>query len=152
MFDNRDSIDFRAENIPALFRSIFIPTLLGMLFNAAFTLTDGIFVGHGVGPIGIAATTVAFPVMLFLTAFSILVGVGANTLFSIRMGEGRRDQASRILGNAFLLLEVFHECDLMLVDVCKRKRVFGAFLGIKAHGNTLNSPHIVYSGFLIKIS
>ena len=92
------------DSVFRLVLSFSIPSIVGMVVVALYNIVDRIFVGHGVGPVGIAATTVAFPVMLFLTAFSILVGVGANTLFSIRMGEGRRDQASRILGNAFLLL------------------------------------------------
>ena len=87
-----------------LLLSFSIPSIVGMVVVSLYNIVDRIFVGKGVGSIGIAATTVAFPVMLFLTAFSVLVGVGANTLFSIRMGEGRRDQAGRILGNAFLLL------------------------------------------------
>ena len=51
MYDNRDNIDFGKTSIGRLFASIFFPTLLGMLFNMAFLLTDGIFVGHGIGSI-----------------------------------------------------------------------------------------------------
>ena len=89
-----------------LLLSFSIPSIVGMIVVSLYNIVDRIFVGRGVGSIGISATTVVFPVMLLLVAFSVLVGVGANTLFSIRMGEGRRDQAGRILGNAFLLLFV----------------------------------------------
>lgn len=40
----RDSIDFKTMNIPKLFRKLLIPTVLGMIFNAIFIITDGIFV------------------------------------------------------------------------------------------------------------
>ena len=36
--------------------------------------------------------------------FSALIGVGANSLFSIRLGEKKEEEAQRILGNAFILL------------------------------------------------
>lgn len=43
----RDSIDFKTMNIPKLFRKLLIPTVLGMIFNAIFIITDGIFVPVG---------------------------------------------------------------------------------------------------------
>ena len=45
----RDSIDFGKSRIDPLFKSIFYPTLLSMVFASFFTFADGIFVGQGVG-------------------------------------------------------------------------------------------------------
>lgn len=81
-----------------------LPSIIGMLVNALYNIVDRMFIGYGVGELGIAAVTISFPLMIAMNAFSILVGMGANTLFSIRMGEGHRDVAERILGNAFVLL------------------------------------------------
>lgn len=81
-----------------------IPAIVGMLVQALYNVVDRMFIGHGIGPHGIAGVTLSFPLMMAMVSFSILVGVGANTLFSIRMGEGRREEAERILGNAFGLL------------------------------------------------
>ena len=81
-----------------------LPAIVGMVVQALYNVVDRMFIGYGVGPNGIAGVTLAFPLMMVLVSFSILVGVGANTLFSIRMGEGRRDEAEKILGNAFGLL------------------------------------------------
>ncbi len=81
-----------------------IPSIVGMIVQALYNIVDRMFIGYGVGPHGIAGVTLSFPLMMAMVSFSILVGVGANTLFSIRMGEGRRDEAERILGNAFGLL------------------------------------------------
>ena len=81
-----------------------IPSIVGMVVQALYNIVDRMFIGYGVGPQGIAGVTLSFPLMMVMVSFSILVGVGANTLFSIRMGEGRREEAERILGNAFGLL------------------------------------------------
>ncbi|MDE7347942.1 MAG: hypothetical protein K2N48_14520 [Muribaculaceae bacterium] len=43
-------LDYANGKIPTLFRKIFFPTLLGMIFNALITIVDGIFVGNGVPP------------------------------------------------------------------------------------------------------
>lgn len=81
-----------------------IPAIVGMLVNALYNVVDRIFVGQGVGSLGIGATTIAFPIMLVLMAFSMLIGIGANSLVSIRLGQGRKDEAEGIFNNALVLL------------------------------------------------
>ena len=63
---DRDKIDFGNGRIGTVFRSLFFPTLIGMIFNSALTVIDGIFVGHDVGSTGIAAVNIVAP--LFLVA------------------------------------------------------------------------------------
>lgn len=65
MAELRDSIDFGKEDIPKLFKKMLLPTLLGMVFSAVFTITDGIFVGRGVGSNALAAVNFVAPLMLF---------------------------------------------------------------------------------------
>jgi putative MATE family efflux protein len=65
---------------------------------------DRIFVGRAVGPDGIAGTTVAYPAMLVLLAFGMLVGFGATVLISIRLGQRNKAEAELVLGNAAVLL------------------------------------------------
>jgi putative MATE family efflux protein len=81
-----------------------VPAIVGMLVNAIYNIVDRIYVGQGVDPLGIAGITVAMPLMMVLMASSMLVGIGANSLFSIRLGEGRRDEVEKIMGHAFTLL------------------------------------------------
>ncbi len=81
-----------------------IPAIIGMVVNALYNIVDRIFIGNGVGSLGIAGTTIAFPVMLVMMAFAMLIGVGANSLVSIRLGENRKEEAEEIFGNAFSLL------------------------------------------------
>lgn len=80
-----------------------LPAITGMLVNALYNVVDSIFVGHGVGPIGLAAVTIAFPIMIILMGFGMLVGVGATTLISIRIGQQQKKEAEKILGNAFVI-------------------------------------------------
>jgi putative MATE family efflux protein len=81
-----------------------VPAIIGMLVNAIYNIVDRIYVGQGVDPLGIAGITVVMPAMMVLMAMSMLIGIGANSLFAIRMGEGRRDEVEKIMGNAFVLL------------------------------------------------
>lgn len=81
-----------------------IPAIIGMLVNALYNVVDSIFVGNGVGEVGLTAVTIAFPIMLVMIAFGMLIGVGASTLVSIRLGENNKAEAEHILGNALSLI------------------------------------------------
>jgi len=91
-------------SIPRLLLKFSVPAIVGMLVNALYNVVDRIFIGLGVGPLGIAGATVGFPIMIVQMAFGMLIGMGATALVSIRLGEKKKEEAERILGNALSLL------------------------------------------------
>lgn len=100
-YDNRDSIDFGKSDIPKLFRSIFIPTLLGMCFNVAFILTDGIFVGHGIGADGLAVINMVAPIMMTITALGMMFGIGSSVVAAIHLSKDNLKAARINVTQAF---------------------------------------------------
>ncbi len=92
------------EKIGKLLFSFSAPAIVGMLVNALYNIVDRIFVGRGVGHLGIGGITIAFPVMIILMAFGMLVGLGATALISIRLGQDRKAEAEHIMGNSLTLL------------------------------------------------
>lgn len=100
------SIAMRDQKIGSLLWKFSLPAIIGMLVNALYNIVDRIFVGRGVGSIAIAATTVVFPIMLILMAVSMLIGIGATALISIRLGQQKKDDAEKVAGNATLMLVV----------------------------------------------
>ena len=94
-FDNRDSLDLGSMEIHRLFRKIFLPTLLGMIFNVAFVLTDGIFIGHGVGPDGLASVNLVSPVMMIITGIGMMFGIGGSVVAAIHLSNNNT-KAARI--------------------------------------------------------
>ncbi|MGL6225852.1 MAG: MATE family efflux transporter [Thermoguttaceae bacterium] len=91
------------EPIGSLLWKFSIPAILGTFVNATYNVADRIFIGQTIGEMGIAAATLAFPIMMVITGFGMMVGVGASTLISIRLGEKRTQDAEEILGRALLL-------------------------------------------------
>ena len=81
-----------------------IPATIGLVVNALYNIVDSIFIGRGVGELGLAATAVALPSMNIMMAVGMLVGAGANALLAIRLGESRYEEGERILGHALSLL------------------------------------------------
>ena len=98
---NKETLDYGGERIPRLFRKIFIPTLLGMLADVAFMLTDGIFVGHGVGPEGLACVNLIAPTMMLITGIGMMFGMGASVVAAIHLAKDEVGQARRKVTQAF---------------------------------------------------
>lgn len=94
------------EKIGKLLLTFSIPAIVGMLVNALYNIVDRIFVGRGVGSLAIAGITIGFPIMIILMAFGMLVGLGATSLISIRLGQNKKDEAEKIVGHALTLLVV----------------------------------------------
>lgn len=94
------------EKIGKLLWKFSIPAIVGMVINALYNVVDSIFVGNGVGEIGLAAVAIAFPIMTILMSFGVLIGVGASSLVSIRLGQKRIHDAEKILGNAYMLASI----------------------------------------------
>lgn len=80
-------LDFGGGNIPKLFRILFFPTLAAMVFDALFIIVDGIFIGHGVGPSGIAAISIVSPLFAIVSGTGLMFGIGASVLGEYQYGE-----------------------------------------------------------------
>ena len=90
-------------SIPRLITEFAIPSVVGMLINGSYAIIDSVFLGHAVGEIGLSAMTVANPIMIVFMAIAMLIGNGGNALAALRLGEGKRDEAERALGNVVSL-------------------------------------------------
>jgi len=62
------------------FQNYFFPTLFGLIFNALITVVDGIFVGQGVGPDGIAAVNIIAPLFMVVTGIGLMLGIGCSVV------------------------------------------------------------------------
>lgn len=91
------------EDIRKLLMRYAVPAIVAMTAASLYNMMDSIFIGHGVGPLGIAGLAVTFPFMNLAAAFGSLVGVGASTLVSVKMGQKDLKSAEAVLGNVLLL-------------------------------------------------
>jgi len=94
------------KKISSLLWSYSGPAIIGMVVNALYNVVDSIFVGRGVGEIGLEAVTLAFPLMMLLMGVGMFVGLGSGSLISIRLGQRDNAGAELILGNALMLVIV----------------------------------------------
>ena len=91
------------ESIGKLLMQYAVPAIIAMTASSLYNMVDSIFIGHGVGTMALSALALTFPLMNLGTAFGALVGVGAATLISVKLGQKDYDTAQRVLGNVFVL-------------------------------------------------
>ena len=91
------------EKIGKLLMQYAVPAIIAMTASSLYNMVDSIFIGHGVGTMAISGLALTFPLMNLAAAFGSLVGVGASTLVSVKLGQKDYDTAQRILGNVLVL-------------------------------------------------
>lgn len=91
------------ERIGKLLMQYAIPAIIAMTASSLYNMVDSIFIGHGVGPLAISGLAITFPLMNLAAAFGSLVGVGASTLISVKLGQKDYTTAQKILGNVVSL-------------------------------------------------
>ncbi|WP_195945578.1 MATE family efflux transporter [Paraclostridium bifermentans] len=102
--DNSKNI-LGTESIGRLLLKYSVPAIIGMMINALYNVVDRVFIGNipGVGPLAITGLGVTMPIMSIIIAFGTLIGVGATTNVSLKLGQGDRNKAEQIVGNAVSL-------------------------------------------------
>ena len=75
------------EKIRKLLMQFALPAIIAMTASSIYNIVDSIFIGHGVGALAISGLAITFPLMNLAAAFGSLVGVGASTLVSVKLGE-----------------------------------------------------------------
>lgn len=95
------------DKIGRLILKFSIPAIISMLVNAVYNIVDQIFIGWSpVGLLGIAATNVALPITTVCTALALLFGVGGAANFNLKLGEGKKEDATRYMGNTMGLMAI----------------------------------------------
>jgi len=118
------------ESIGRLLVRFSIPAIISMLVNALYNVVDSLFVGN-INPNDSSLLTgvgLTLPITTVILAFSLMVGIGASARISIKLGEGRKNEAELILGNALTLSAIisFFLAAAGLIFVDDILRAFGA--------------------------
>lgn len=105
-----------------------IPAIVAMTASSIYNIIDGIFIGQGVGKEAIMGLALTAPVMSLTAAFGAMVGVGAATLMSVRLGQKDYATAKKILGNVLIMNIVMGVTLGFVLQLCLTPilRFFGA--------------------------
>ena len=104
MKDNKEAtLALGTQPVGKLLWQYALPGVIAMTASSLYNMVDSIFIGHGVGPMALAALGISFPLMNIGAAFGAAVGIGGSTLMSLRLGQKQYDKANNVLGNMVAL-------------------------------------------------
>ena len=94
------------ENVRRLVWRIAIPSMLAQFVSVLYSIVDRMYIGNipQIGDVALAGVGICGPVVTMIGSVASLVGIGGSPLMSRRMGEGRMDEARKIVANAFVML------------------------------------------------
>lgn len=103
MAPKSNATELGTQPIGKLLMQYAIPAIIAMTATSIYNMVDSIFIGQGVGPLAISGLAITFPFMNLGAAFGAMVGVGASTLISVKLGQRDYGMAQVILGNVISL-------------------------------------------------
>ncbi|MBP3679817.1 MAG: MATE family efflux transporter [Bacteroidaceae bacterium] len=98
-----NATELGTQPIGKLLMQYAIPAIIAMTATSLYNMVDSIFIGQGVGPMAISGLAITFPFMNLGAAFGAMVGVGASTLISVKLGQRDYSMAQMVLGNVVTL-------------------------------------------------
>lgn len=105
------------EKISTLLRQFAVPSIIAMLVSSLYNIVDQIFIGHGVGYLGNAATNVAYPLTTICLAIALLIGIGSASRYSIYLGQKEEEKAARVVGNGVCMMFVLGILYAIMIEV-----------------------------------
>ena len=91
-----------SDHVGHLLLKLSLPAFLGMFVNTLYNVVDTIFIGHYVGPLGIAGLSIVFPIQMLSIGMGQMTGMGGASVISRLIGAGNTPRAERALGNALM--------------------------------------------------
>ena len=132
-----NTISLGTDSLGKLLAKYSIPAIIAMASSSLYHIIDSVFIGHGVGGAAISGMAITLPIMNIASAFGAMVGVGAASRISIRLGEGNKRAAEDILGNA-VLLNLVLGISIMLIFLFFLDPILMFFSGGEASAETLD--------------
>ncbi|MDO4289045.1 MAG: MATE family efflux transporter [Eubacterium sp.] len=107
--ENKTNAALGTMPVGRLLFKLALPAILAQMINALYNIVDRMYIGHipEIGHTALTGVGLTFPVIMLISAFAALIGMGGAPLAAIKLGERDRDGAEGILGNAAALVVIF---------------------------------------------
>ena len=95
--------------IGKLMMKMTLPTVVAQIVNLLYNIVDRIYIGHieGVGADALTGVGLCLPMIMMMNAFAMLGAAGGAPRAAIALGQGRKEEAEKILGNCSSMLLIF---------------------------------------------
>ena len=105
---NQIETDLGQGSVGRLLLRLAVPTVTAQVVNVLYNMVDRMYIGHieGIGAQALTGVGVCMPLIMIISAFAALAGMGGSPRASIMMGRGDHPAAEKILGNCTTLMLV----------------------------------------------
>lgn len=106
--NNHKEYNLGTGSIGKLLFTLAIPAITAQIINVLYNIVDRIYIGHipNVGADALTGVGVTFPLIMIISAFASLIGMGGAPRAAIMMGKNKNDSAKEILGNSVTMLTI----------------------------------------------
>lgn len=143
----KDQNDFTKGSVAGNIVKLALPITVAQMVNVLYNVVDRMFIGKlsENGTVALTGIGITFPIIIFITAFTNLVGQGGAPLSSIERGKGNNEMAEKIMGNSFTLLVIVGITLMTLLYIAKRPLLilFGASEQTFKYANSYLSLYLV---------
>lgn len=123
-------VDFENGRIAQNVACTAFPMLVAQVLSLLYSIVDRIYIGRipGEGTSALGAVGLCFPIIILITGFTNMYGMGGSPLFAMELGRGNCDKAEKIMNTSFRLLSVTAFLIIILGEVFAEPllRIFGA--------------------------
>lgn len=107
----KKTVDLGQGSVGKLIFKLAVPAITAQIINLLYNVVDRIFIGHleGIGATALTGVGVAMPVIMLISAFAALIGMGGAPRAAILLGKQDKEGAQQVLGNcvtAILIISV----------------------------------------------
>ena len=90
--DNEKNTELGTMPVGRLMFKLALPAIVAQVINALYNIVDRMYIGHieGVGPMALTGVGITFPIIMLITAFAAMIGMGGAPLAAIHLGEKNR--------------------------------------------------------------
>lgn len=155
-------VDLGVTPVKRLLFVLAVPAITSQVVNALYNMVDRVYIGHipGEGAAALTGVGICFPIIMIVSAFAYLMGMGGAPRASIFMGKQDKETAEKILGNCFgalvitaailtILLLLFNEPLLYLFGASENTIGYaGAYLTIYALGTVFVQATLGLNAFI----
>ncbi len=97
-------------NVIKVWSKFVMASVVGVVLNTIYSIVDGMFVGQGVGELGLAAVNIVWPAVTVIIGTGLMLGIGSSALIAIALGKKEVELAEKYLGTtvkAIFLMGLF---------------------------------------------
>lgn len=116
------------EKISKLLMEFSIPAIIGMVVNILYNIVDRMYIGNikDIGGLALTGVGITMPIMTIIMAFGMLIGIGTSARISLKLGEHKREEAEKHLGNAFTLI-IIASVLITIIGLVFMHKILGLF-------------------------